>query len=223
MTTRGEKMLEQKRTRAQVKSENGTRRKAKEPAVEEKIQILARRYMLKLSELERIASNPLRTMKERLKAVFDINKKKQELGEEITKTEAELMRLQEETASRIEYLKKLMVGQDPYKIRKMLNVDNSEEKSTQVLLEELNKTRDQCQFVLERLTSSLDPEIRNKAFDLIQDNLVAVKLIRLGSPYRDIRLRAAKILAKHKDNKYYVKAQQKHYKEIIPLPEILTR
>jgi len=204
------------------------RRKPKisqEPDVEKNIRSdawISRKLTL---ELERAAFDPSNGKDAQLDALSKLYRKREALDKKIERTSAELRKIVADLFEKREHLKKMLIGKyGEYqgKLEYQKDIEgNDPTTQKRTYLDELEKCRNACQFAIERLSFSPDVDVRNRAFDLVQDNLVAVKIIYSNCEHLDIRERARAILkaAKGKDNRYFYNYSQKPGKETVLTPD----
>ena len=176
-------------------------------------------------ELERTAFNPSKDIGERLDALSKLKMNKQELEKKIDDARIELRKKERELLEKRDYLMKMLVGKYGELIgRREYQKDiegNDPNRERRTYIDELEKCRNACEFAIERLSLSSDEEIRNRAFDLVQNNLIAVKITCSNSEHSDIRERAREILraAKGKNNRYFYNYSQKPGKDTVFTPD----
>jgi len=198
---------------------------SQEPDVEKNIRSdawISRKLTL---ELERAAFDQSNGKDAQLDALSKLYRKREALDKKIKRTSAELRKMMAALIIKREHLKKILIGKyGEYqgKLEYQRDIEGNDptlEKRT--YLDELEKCSNACQFALERLSFSPDFDVRNKAFGLVQDNLIAVKIIFSNSEHSDIRERARAILkaAKGKNNQYFYNYTQKPGKDTVLVPD----
>ena len=198
----------------------GRSRAGRRPSAVEEIRKSAKSFRQSVLELEktaRISDNE----DERLRAVSEIARRAKALGPKIGMAVKELKKAGEDREFRLSRYRQLMVAKlGEYKAKAEVakaEAGKSEMDEPGEKLAGLEDGRDACYFALERLVSSSDSEVRNRAFDGLKDNPVAVKLTCLDSPYPDIRKRARELLSS--PNAHFTNYVPKGDDNYLELPE----